>query len=175
MNWEPFRITTSGAHPDAPRSISTLEGVGDRLRAAAFAELQAREAFFWAASHYADAPEDLRQAWRELAIAEQKHLDWLLGRMTELGIDLRERKVSDYLWISLTSCISAREFTIFMANAEERGRIAGERFFQSLKDHDFTTAEIFRKIAEEEIQHIALAKRFFPDATISPHKNNSKE
>lgn len=164
MNWEPFRLTPSGAHPDAPRSISTPEGVGDRLRAAAFAELQAREAFLWASSRFLDTPAGLHEAWKALALAEQRHLDWLLGRMTDLGIDLRERKVSDYLWISLTSCQSAEEFAVFMANAEERGRIAGERFFQSLKDRDSITAEIFRKIAEEEIEHIALAKRFFPES-----------
>lgn len=163
MNWEPFLLTTSGAHPDAPRSISTPEGVGDRLRAAAFAELQAREAFVWAADRFEDAPEELRSAWRTLAAAEQKHMDWLLNRMTELGIDLRERKVSDYLWISLISCNSAREFAIFMANAEDRGRVAGERFYESLKDRDSVTAEIFRKIAVEEIEHIALATRFFGD------------
>ena len=163
MNWEPFRLAPAGAHPDAPRSISTHEGVGDRLRAAAFAELQAREAFLWAASHFEDATEDMRQGWKNLAHAEQFHLDWLLNRMVELKIDLQERKVSDHLWLSLVSCKTAREFAFFIANAEERGRLAGERFYTSLKDKDSVTAEIFKKIADEEVHHVALARRFFPD------------
>jgi uncharacterized ferritin-like protein (DUF455 family) len=161
MNWEPFVLAPQGAHAEAPRSISTPEGVGDRLRAAAFAEIQAREAFLWAADSLKDAPEELRRAWRGLASAEQKHLDWLLGRMRELGIEIGGRKVSDHLWHSLTSCKTAREFALFMANAEERGRRAGERFHETLRDTDPLTAEIFGKIAEEEVAHIALAADYF--------------
>ncbi|MGZ3688264.1 MAG: DUF455 family protein, partial [Bdellovibrionota bacterium] len=134
------------------------------IRAAAFAEIQAREAFLWAASQFEDASEDLRQAWRILARAEQKHLDWLLQRLSELGYTPSERLVSDQLWHSLTSCKTARDFALFMANAEERGRQAGERFHQALLRKDPTSAEIFGKIAAEEVSHIELAHRFFPSA-----------
>jgi uncharacterized ferritin-like protein (DUF455 family) len=157
-----FNVAPEGWRSDAPRAISTLDGVGDRLRAAAFAEIQARDAFLWAADRYQDAPADLRDAWVRLAASEQRHLDWLLKRMGELGIDVKARQVSTHLWFSFMNCMSARDFAIFMANAEERGQRAGERFFQSLRSSDPTTAEIFRKIAEEEISHIALAARYFP-------------
>jgi uncharacterized ferritin-like protein (DUF455 family) len=136
--------------------------VSDRLRAAAFAEIQAREAFFWAAERFAsDAPEGLCEAWRRLARAEDKHLQWLLHRLTELGFHAGDRPVSDHLWRSFLLCRSAEEFARFMASAEDRGRIAGERFYASLKTTDPVSAEIFRKIAEEEIEHIELAARFF--------------
>ena len=160
-NWDPFDVVPNGAHADAPRSISTRDGICDRLRAAAFAEIQAREAFLWAASHFEDATDEVKQAWRSLAKAEQKHLDWLLNRLGELGTDIRARRVSDMLWLSLLSCKSAREFANYMANAEERGRKAGERFHLALEKSDPVTAEIFRKIAEEEVAHIALAKKHF--------------
>lgn len=165
-NWEPFWVGESekGERGEAPRSIETLDGVGDRLRAAAFAEIQARDAFQWAAETFQDAPEDLRAAWRRLATAEDKHLQWLLNRLTELGIDVRARKVSDHLWRSLVSCKTARDFAIFMASAEERGRRAGERFYQTLLARDPMTARIFGQIAEEEISHIELARRFFPES-----------
>lgn len=163
MNWQPFRVAPRECRPDIPRSLVTREGVGDRLRSAAFAEIQAREAFLWAASHFQDALPDLRRAWTALARAEQRHLDWLLTRMEELRIDIQERAVSDHLWISLISCTSAREFAFFMANAEERGRKAGVRFHQALSSTDPVTAEIFRKIAEEEVSHIALAQKFFTE------------
>ena len=39
-----------------------------------------------------------------------------------------------------------------MASAEDRGRRAGERFFEMMKDTDPISAEIFRKIAEEEVE-----------------------
>ncbi len=162
MNWEPFLVVPSGNYGDLSRSLSTLEGIGDRLRAAAFAEIQAREAFLWAANTFEDAPEDLKNAWRALAREEQKHMDWLLNRMAELNIPVQARKVSDHLWISLVSCKTARDFALFMANAEERGRKAGERFHQALLQTDPVTAKIFGQIAKEEVSHIQLAQRFFP-------------
>jgi uncharacterized ferritin-like protein (DUF455 family) len=167
-DWSPFELASPGAHADAPRSIHTIEGVGDRLRAAAFAEIQARDAFRWAASRFGDEeiqnPElkGLTQAWLRLAESEQRHLDWLLGRMGELGIPIPGRKVSDFLWQSFMTCDSARQFARYMADAEERGRRAGERFYQTLLKTDPVTAEIFGKIADEEVGHIALANRFFP-------------
>ena len=161
-NWNPFVLALPGEKPDSIRALDTFEGLGDRLRTAAFAEIQAKEAFSWGASFYEDAPADLRRAWKALALAEEKHLNWLLNRMSELSIPVQERKVSDLLWISLTSCKTAREFALYMASAEERGRKAGVRFFEALKLKDPVTAEIFHKIAEEEISHIALAYRYFP-------------
>ena len=161
MNWDPFRLAEPGAYSDAPRSIESPEGVGDRLRAAAFAEIQAREAFRWAADYFEDAPESLRTAWRGLALAEDRHLNWLLNRMTELKIEITDRKVSDQLWRSFMVCKNAREFAIYMANAEERGRKAGERFHQAILKKDPISAGIFGKIAEEEIEHIKLAAKYF--------------
>lgn len=161
-DWAQFELAAPGAHADAPRSIHSRDGVGDRLRAAAFAEVQARDAFQWAAERFDEAEPRLREAWRRLADSEQKHLDWLLGRMRELDVPISGRKVSDHLWHSLMSCTEAKQFAVSMADAEERGRKAGERFYQTLVATDPVTAEIFRKIAEEEVGHIALAKKFFP-------------
>jgi len=161
MNWSPFQIIEGKKYADRTRPLETLEGIGDRLRSAAFAEIQAREAFLCAADTFCDAPAALKTAWRGLALAEQRHLDWLLKRMEELNIKVDERRVSDHLWYSLIACKTAREFALFMASAEERGRQAGERFHQALLSIDPITAAIFGKIAEEEVAHIALASQFF--------------
>jgi len=169
-NWPGFRIAPRGERSDPPRAIETLAGVCDRIRAAAFAEIQARDAFLWAADHYEDAPDVVRKCWRDLAAIEDKHLHWLLNRLSELAHSVDERQVSDQLWVSLKSCKTADEFAHYMAGAEERGRRAGERFFESLRDKDPVTAEIFGKIAEEEIEHIELARSHFPD---SPHAHFS--
>ncbi len=161
-NWSPFKLAPAGAHAPAPRSIDSPEGVTDRLRAAAFAEIQAREAFNWAADRFEDAPESLRSAWRGLALAEDRHLNWLLARMKELGTDPAAREVSDHLWHSFMRCETARDFAQYMANAEERGRKAGERFHAQLLKSDPESARIFGQIALEEIAHIELAQRYFP-------------
>lgn len=160
-DWSPFRVAPRGTRGDAPRSIDTPEGIGDRLRAAAFAELQAKEAFFWAADHLSDASPALRSAWRGLGLAEERHLNWLLKRMEELGYSVQDRSVSDQLWISLRSCKSAKDFSLFMASAEERGRRAGERFHEAMLSRDPVTARIFGQIAREEVEHIALAEKHF--------------
>lgn len=160
-DWGEFQVVPRGKHAEAPRSIQTPQGVADRLRAAAFAELQAREAFDWAASYFEDAPPSARTAWRGLALAEDRHLKWLLNRLSELGFGISERGVSDQLWVSLRSCATAKEFAFYMASAEERGRRAGERFHEAMLEKDPKSAEIFRKIAEEEVEHIALATKYF--------------
>jgi uncharacterized ferritin-like protein (DUF455 family) len=162
MNWAPFAVAPQGQKGDAIRPLETLEGVGDRLRTAAFAELQAREAFRWAAIQFSDAPKKLCETWLMLACEEQKHLDWLLGRMRELGIPVQARLVSEQLWVSLVSCDTARAFTLYIASAEERGRKAGVRFYETLLSSDPKTAQIFGKIAEEEVSHVQLALKFFP-------------
>jgi len=163
LSWDPFSVLEDeNKQAPPPRSIETKDGIGDRLRAAAFAEIQAREAFLWASETFTDAPESLKKAWRGLALAEDKHLNWLLNRMKELEIDPKERSVSLRLWHSFMQCETAREFALFMSSAEERGRKAGERFYEAIKTIDPISAEIFRKIAEEEIEHIELAKRYFP-------------
>ncbi len=160
-SWDPFRLAPPGEWGDLPRSLGTPEGLGDRLRTAAFAEIQAREAFAWAASYYTDASPALREAWLALSREENKHLHWLLQRMTDLKLDIRERLVSDHLWVSLVNCPTAKDFALFMANAEERGRKAGVRFYEALLQTDPVSAKIFGKIAEEEVEHIELAQKFF--------------
>jgi uncharacterized ferritin-like protein (DUF455 family) len=173
-DWEPFRVLPRSERTKAPRAIETRDGIGDRLRAAAFAEIQAYYAFLWGAARFEDAPVELRANWRGLAMAEERHLGWLLRRMEELGIDIQDRPVSDWLWVSLTSCLSAREFAVFMASAEERGRRAGVRFHEALSAIDPETSRIFGRIAEEEVEHIRLAERFFPDEARRQVEANSR-
>lgn len=163
IDWAPFVLVEAGQFVAPPRPMDTIDGIADRMRSAAFAEKQAILAFRWAADHFEDASLDLREAWRELAFAEEKHMNWLLVRMKELGFEVISKPVSDRLWRSLIACTSAKEFAFFMANAEERGQKAGMRFYEFLRNKDAVTAEIFLKIAQEETEHIALAKRFFPD------------
>lgn len=134
------------------------------MRIAAFAELQAREAFRWGADTFDDAPAELREAWRTLAVEEHKHLTWLLERMAELGVAPDARAVSAHLFRGLTDCRSAHEFAWYMAKAEDRGRIAGYQVATKLASADPITADIFERIATEEEDHIALAMRFYPES-----------
>jgi rubrerythrin len=158
VNWAPFQVCKEGEKPPYPRSLSTPEGLGDRLRFVAFAELQAHHAFALAADSFEGLPEQARVIWRTLAQEEKKHLNWLLQRMTSLGIEANERPLSLALWKSFDRCETPKDFAVFMANAEERGRIAGEKFYETLLKTDPVTAALFQKIAEEEQEHIRLAE-----------------
>jgi rubrerythrin len=158
IDWAPFRICEEGEKPPYPRSLSTPEGLGDRLRFVAFAELQAHHAFALAAESFESLPDQARKIWQTLAKEEKKHLNWLLERMTALGVTPQERPLSIALWNSFDRCETPRDFALFMANAEERGRVAGEKFYETLLKTDPVTAALFQKIAEEEQDHIRLAQ-----------------
>jgi len=157
MNWSPFRVCEPNEYAPAPRGIRTPEGLGDRLRTAAFAELQAREAFRWAAETLPDAAPELRAVWKRFSSDEDRHLQLLLGRMAELGVRPDERPVSDRLWQSLRQCQTAPAFMAYMKTAEERGRAAEESFQKSLAATDPVTAAIFGRIAADEVEHVAFA------------------
>lgn len=158
MNWAPFDVCDPDAFPPAPRGMRTPEGLGDRLRVAAFAELQAREAFLWAADTLLDATPAQRASWRRIAADENRHLELLLGRMRELGVEPAARPVSDRLWRSLRACKTTAAFVPYMRTAEERGRAAEESFSRSLAQTDPVTAALFGRIADDEAEHIASSR-----------------
>jgi len=56
MDFHPFKTVEPGQRAAKPRPMNTLAGLGDRMRTAAFAELQAIAAFGWAAEHFQGVP-----------------------------------------------------------------------------------------------------------------------
>lgn len=150
MDWSPFRISDE---PVKIGPLATREGVIDRLRVAAFAELQAREAFRWAAAHFPESPR--RTLWLSIADEEDRHYGMIMTRMRELGGDPADKPVSNRLWRSLQGAQTPEEFSAFMTRAEERGRAAERRFHEVLAASDPATAEMFRSIADDEDRHIA--------------------
>ena len=170
MDWSPFVLCPAGEAAPGPRGMATPEGLGDRLRTAAFAELQAREAFRWAAAELPGAPDDLRAAWTRMAAEEDVHLGLLLDRMAELGVSAAERPVSDRLWRALSACRTVAEFVVFMKTAEERGRAAEEVFRDKLAGRDPVTAAVFARIAADEEGHIALGARFAAEYGQNSHR-----
>jgi len=155
--WSPYLIGT----PYRLRSLQTPEGLGDRLRLIAFAERQAFHAFSEAAQRFLDAPVELIEAWKWVALEEAKHESWLLKRLKELGQNPAAMPVSLNLYHSLQRCQTARDFAFYVSDAEERGRVGAEKFAEVLAKSDPVTASMFKQIAEEEKAHIALVQRFF--------------
>jgi len=161
MDFSPFVTCPAGTRAPRPRPLDTPAGLGDRMRTAAFAEFQAVAAFRWAAGHFQDAPPSLREAWSAQVAEEARHYGMIRHRMEELGFALTDRPVSAALWDSLQQCVTAEEFCIRIASAEERGRRAGERVSAHLAASDPQTAAIFGEIAADEVAHVALADTYF--------------
>lgn len=157
QNWFPFQTCLPTEKAPYPRALSTPEGLGDRLRFVAFAELQASKAFEHAITRFSSVSAGVKQIWALLAKEEAKHLQWLLWRMDELKIKPDDRPVSLALWQSFEKAKTAEQFAKYMANAEERGREAGELFYDTLLKIDPITGKIFKQIAKEEVAHIRLA------------------
>jgi len=157
----PFLVGEPGVRSPRPRSLNSPEGLGDRLRTAAFAEWQAIAAFGWAAEYFTDAPEELRADWKRLVKDEVKHYNLITRRMADLGVDPAERPVSCFLWDSLVSCPTGEDFCKKIAGAEERGRLAAVKLVEFLGESDPATATIFREIAEDEVAHVSLAATYY--------------
>ncbi len=172
-DWSPFWVIPDDQFPPSPRDIKSLEGKGDRLRSAAFAELQAREAFSWASKTCSDAPQSLKRAWIGLSMAEDRHLGWIQKRMSEIGVSLSDKPVNARLWHSFMACKTAKDFSVYIASAEERGRQAALRFVKALAPIDPETARVFETIAIEEISHIELVRKFFPGSFEAHQKSKN--
>lgn len=171
QNWQPFRLAPKA---DAIRAISTAEGVGDRLRVVAFAELQARDAFRWGAERFPDAPAEWREEWLRFAEVEDRHAKMLLSRMAELGVEAGSRTVTDKLTRLCRMSEDAITFLFLLSSAEERGMEAGNVLAKQMEAHDAASAAIFAQIAEEEIEHVASAKLALAGQAIEPLREKAR-
>jgi uncharacterized ferritin-like protein (DUF455 family) len=154
--WLPFQVRME--RPDPIRAMGAKEGVADRLRVVAFAELQARDAFLWGANQFPEAPEAWLQDWRRFAEVEDRHAQMLLTRMVELGVNPGERWVSDKL---TKLCHQAKDpitFLFILSSAEERGMEAGLTLGKQMRPYDAISADLFEQIAQDEVEHVASAK-----------------
>ena len=108
-----------------------------------------------------EVPEDLISAWKRIALEEAKHESWLLKRLVEINQDVAEFPVGLGLYNSFCKCETAKEFAIYISDSEEKGRLAGLKFVEALKNRDPNSAKIFSDIAIEELDHISLASNYF--------------
>ena len=156
-SWKPFRVEPRA---ERMRALVNPEGVGDRLRAVAFAEIQARDGFLWGIKMFPDAPAEWRASWVAFAKMEEEHAQLLLDRAAALGVDLGARAVSDTLMRMFLRSTTAELFLYQIATAEERGMDIGLSMLEPMRAVDPASAAIFARIAHEEIDHVSTAKRF---------------
>lgn len=161
--WKPFRVAERA---DRMRSIGIPEGVGDRIRAVAFAELQARDGFLWGLDRFPEALPELRAYWREFAAMEELHAQLLLDRAAELNVDLSERAVSDTLMRMFVRSDSADLFLYQISTAEERGMEVGTAMIRPIREVDPVSAAVFQRIVDDEVGHVSTARRFLGELDV---------
>jgi uncharacterized ferritin-like protein (DUF455 family) len=154
--YQPFSLDVQ--RPAAIRKLQAVGGVEDRLRLVAFAELQARDLFLWGAEKFSAAPAEWRQAWISFAPVENRHAQMLLNRMVELGVSPGAKTVSQKLSELCRAAPTAEMFLFLLASAEERGMDAGFVLGQEMAAVDPISAALFQQIAEEEREHVEMAK-----------------
>lgn len=155
LGWAPFRVAQGRA--EKMRALNSPYGVGDRLRAVAFAEIQAREGFLWGARAFVEAPAEWRDTWLRFAEMENTHAQLLLNRAAELKVDLSERSVSDSLMRTFRRADRAEVFYYLISTAEQRGMEVGLSMIEPMREVDAESAAIFERCALEEKEHIAAA------------------
>lgn len=158
--WSPFVIQP---RPEKMRALHSEHGVGDRLRAVAFAEIQARDGFLWGANFFTTAPKQWRTAWLRFAEMEDQHAQLLLDRAAALGVSLGERAVSDSLLKMFHKADRPEVFYYSISTAEQRGMEVGLSMIEPMKEVDPVSAAIFERCALEEEEHIATASKHLHD------------
>jgi uncharacterized ferritin-like protein (DUF455 family) len=169
--WKGFSL----GKPEAIRALSSAEGVADRLRVVAFAELQARDAFRYGAERFPEAPADWREAWLRFAEVEDRHAQMLLSRMQELGVEPGGRVVSDKLTRLCRKAEDPITFLFLLASAEERGMEAGQVLGEQMKAYDAVSAALFAQIAAEEVEHVETAQAQLVGGDINALKAKARE
>ncbi len=160
--WSPFQVRAGKS--EAIRGLTALDGVADRLRLVCFAELQARDAFRYGAARFAEtAPKAWIEDWLRFAAVEERHAQMLLDRMAELGVEHGAKAVSDKLTALCEAAPDALTFLFLLSSAEERGMEAGSILGKQMQSVDPVSAAVFAQIAEEEVEHVAMAKAALKD------------
>jgi uncharacterized ferritin-like protein (DUF455 family) len=155
--YAPFRPTTG--RPDPARGLASPEGVADRLRLVAFAELQARDLFTYGLEHFSGkVPQLWLDSWAAFAKVEERHAQMLLDRMLELGVDPGAKTVSDKLSRLCRAAAEPVLFLFLLSSAEERGMDAGFILGEQMRAVDPLSADIFARIAAEEVEHVKMAR-----------------
>lgn len=172
--FKPFRTTKE--KPDPVRPLSGPEGVADRLRLVAFAELQARDIFLYGIDRFAgEAHENWLDAWKRFAAVEDRHAQILLTRMEELKIEIPARAVSDKLTRLCRRAENPVDFLFLLSSAEERGMEAGFILGKEMLERDPMSAALFKQIADEEVEHVAMAREALSAYDLGTLKEKAKE
>lgn len=164
----PF-IVTSGKMPsvkeaNAPTNVYYLHGL-------AHVELNAIDLCFDTMIRFADETgseiddiHDWYADWISIASDEARHFSWLDSRLRDLGSSYGDLPAHGIVWNSADVSKGCRKERLALGQlvAEAKGLDAGPRLADRLVGFgDKQSADIVRKIADEELDHVRIGVKWF--------------
>jgi uncharacterized ferritin-like protein (DUF455 family) len=130
-------------------------------------ELQAAELFAWAVLAFPATPRAFRAGLVRLCGEEIAHLRLYRDHLRTLGAEFESFPVRDWFWERVPSCVDAAAFVALQgvglegANLEHSARFAAQFFAVG----DERAAAILERVGQDEIAHVAFAKKWFEHFT----------
>ena len=161
----PTEWTVAAKSPRTPtgRALERPEARARLLHTFLHHELQAAELFAFAVLAFPGAPLEFREGLVRLCGVELEHLGLYRGELRQLGFEVGDFPVRDWLFGRGASVGSALEFVSLVglgfegANLDHSARFA--RWFREAGDED--GARVLERIGAEEEGHVAFAVRWF--------------
>ncbi len=160
-----FRSHTGRAKVKFPtgRALERDEGRGTVLHFFANHELLALELMALALLRFPDAPPAFRRGVVGIMRDEQRHLQFYLDRMAELGVSFGQVPLSDFFWSALKGVpdlpafVAGMSLTLEQANLDFALHYA--RAFRQVGDE--ATGQVLDQVLRDEIRHVAHGRLWF--------------
>jgi uncharacterized ferritin-like protein (DUF455 family) len=153
-----------------PAALSSPRARARLVHAFLHHELQAAELFAWAILAFPETPRAFRAGLLRLCAEELGHLRLYRGHLGELGHAFGDFPVRDWFWERVGGVRDALSFVALLglglegANLEHCARFASQ--FRAAGDA--RGARILERIEQDEIGHVAFARRWFERWTGTP-------
>ena len=151
----PARKRTQSAFPARSR-LCDDRARGLVLHFFANHELLALEIMALALLKWPDAPSSFRRGIVETMIEEQNHMRLYLDRMRDLKVAFGETPLNAFFWHCMKDLESPMEYAAAMSMTFEQANLDFSLHYEKLfrVEGDTTSAEILRRVREEEIGHV---------------------
>ncbi len=145
------------------RSLSQPEARARLLHSFWHHELQAAELMCWAILAFPSSEPDFKKGLLGICRDEIRHMGSYQRHIESLGFGLASFGVRDWFWQRVPSCPTALSFVSLMGMGLEAANLEHAPSFAEMFDvvGDVEGAAIQRKIAEEELSHVAFGIHWF--------------
>jgi uncharacterized ferritin-like protein (DUF455 family) len=160
-----FRSATGAVRPKFPRGAAALadpEARGVVLHFFANHELLAMELMALALLRFPDAPAGFRMGVAHTLRDEQRHLQFYLDRMGELGVPFGAVPVTDFFWATLREMPDPATFAANLSLVFEQANLDfalqyAKAFHQA---GDVATGLVLEQVLRDEVRHVAHGVRW---------------